>query len=153
MAKWSEVRFATHVHPYTPLYTPIHPYTHAPQPRAVHERSTSGPIPVSADCVISHGAAASLRERLFEQSDAFVCAVCSKCGFLCHSGSRAHVVRGVGAFCAQCKTGEHVTKVAMPFATKLLISELQALNFAPTLRLTKGGAADPAARSDIATVG
>eukprot|EP00965_Chrysotila_dentata_P175034 5777931-Pleurochrysis_carterae.AAC.1 len=37
------------------------------------------------DCILAHGSAAVLRERLFEQSDAFIVPVCQTCGMLCIS--------------------------------------------------------------------
>lgn len=88
------------------------------------------------DCFISHGVAANLKERLFEQSDAFMCTLCSKCGFFCHTGSSNFIVRNSGPYCSKCKTGKHAVKVGIPFATKLFTQELQSLMIAPLLKLT-----------------
>jgi len=66
------------------------------------------------DCIISHGCSAFLRERLYEVSDAYSITVCSKCGFM-----QSGVCRGCGA---------GVKSVEVPYAFKLLVQELNAMN-------------------------
>ena len=87
------------------------------------------------DCVISHGAASVLRDRLFEQSDPFTAHVCSKCGILCHSDALNMHVRGSKAWCNNCKTADGVQSTHMPYAFKLLLQELYTMGIVPRLRL------------------
>lgn len=89
------------------------------------------------DCVISHGAAHNLRERLFEQSDPFTCSVCVGCGFLATPKSQNTIVKGTSVFCNICETGEHVREIRIPYAFKLLIHELMSLNIGARLRIKK----------------
>ena len=107
---------------------------------------------VAGNCLVSHGAAANLRERLYEQSDCFVVSLCKRCGFLCHGGSSSYLVRASAPYCTKCKTGEHVQRIGMPFATKLFMQELQCLNINPRLRLSapKADDADTALTVDAA---
>ena len=57
-------------------------------------------------------------------SDAFEVDVCEKCGLMGYSG-----------WCTSCKTAEHVVKMTIPYAAKLLFQELLAMNIAPRLKL------------------
>lgn len=65
------------------------------------------------DCIISHGCSAFLRERLFEVSDAYTITIC-KCGYM-QTGC-----------CKRC--GKEVKHVDVPYAFKLLVQELNAMN-------------------------
>ena len=87
------------------------------------------------DCIISHGASAVLRERLFEQSDPFITCVCTNCGLLCEPEAERMQVRGTSAYCRNCDSRETPATMRMPYAFKLLLQELYAMNIAPRLRL------------------
>ena len=87
------------------------------------------------DCIISHGAASVLRERLFEQSDAFTTAVCKTCGLLCIPKSSNTIVKGRDATCRQCKKSSETVNLRIPYAFKLLVQELMAMNIAPRLKI------------------
>lgn len=76
------------------------------------------------DCVIAYGASQLLLERLMISSDAFEVDVCSNCGLMGYSG-----------WCSTCKSAEHIIKMTIPYAAKLLFQELLAMNIAPRLRL------------------
>lgn len=76
------------------------------------------------DCVIAYGALQLLLERLMILSDAFEVDVCNNCGLMGHS-----------SWCPTCKTGEHVVKMTIPYAAKLLFQELLSMNIAPRLKL------------------
>lgn len=89
------------------------------------------------DCVISHGAANFLSERLFEQSDPFIATVCGKCGLLAHPAAENTLLRNKKAYCNNCKIDEDVHDVRMPYAFKLLLQELMAMNIATKLSLTQ----------------
>jgi DNA-directed RNA polymerase II subunit RPB2 len=87
------------------------------------------------DCIISHGAANVLSERLFEQSDPFIATVCSTCGLLAQSAAEHTLIRQKKAFCRVCNTHKNVHNVRMPYAFKLLLQELMAMNIAARLQL------------------
>ncbi|KAJ3409998.1 DNA-directed RNA polymerase III core subunit ret1, partial [Chytridiales sp. JEL 0842] len=78
------------------------------------------------DCLIGHGTAALLIERLLHSSDAYEVEVCQHCGLL----------GGWSNYCPSCKTGTGIVKVTIPYACKLLFQELMAMNVVP--RLTVG---------------
>ena len=86
------------------------------------------------DCLIAHGTAALLTERLCLSSDVTDVAVCTACGLL---GYYHHGIKQ--RLCSQCGsgsgTGGEVVGVKMPYAAKLLFQELQAMNVCPRLRL------------------
>lgn len=87
------------------------------------------------DCIISHGCASVLSERLFEQSDPFVATVCNKCGFLAQPAAEKTLLRSKKPMCRVCSSGDAVHSVRMPYAFKLLLQELMAMNIAARLRL------------------
>jgi len=88
------------------------------------------------DCLFAHGAAAVVSDRMFEQSDPFVAPVCANCGsFAEHArpGGSACRADAARAYCRECDTGESVSMVSMPYATKLFLQEIAALNIEPRL--------------------
>lgn len=76
------------------------------------------------DCVIAYGASQLLLERLMISSDAFDVDVCSNCGLM-----------GYSSWCNSCKSSEHVIRMTIPYAAKLLFQELILMNIAPRLKL------------------
>ncbi|KAJ3113763.1 DNA-directed RNA polymerase III core subunit ret1 [Phlyctochytrium bullatum] len=77
------------------------------------------------DCLIGHGAASLLIERLLTSSDAYEAEVCQGCGLL---GSW-------NGFCQFCKSRKKVVKVTIPYACKLLFQELMSMNIVPRLEV------------------
>lgn len=80
------------------------------------------------DCVISHGASAFLKERLVDVSDCYTCFVCEICGLLAISGKDILECKG-------CSNQVAISKIQIPYAFKLLLQELMAMNIAPRLRV------------------
>lgn len=76
------------------------------------------------DCLIGYGASALIMERLMISSDAFTANVCQRCGLL-----------GYRSWCQNCRSGETMADVKLPYACKLLFQELQSMNIVPKLRL------------------
>jgi DNA-directed RNA polymerase beta subunit len=68
------------------------------------------------DAMLGHGNSEFLKERLFKVSDEFQICVCKKCGIMTVSETE----------CQSCK-GNTISKCNMPYASKLLHTELTAL--------------------------
>jgi DNA-directed RNA polymerase II subunit RPB2 len=68
------------------------------------------------DCLISHGVALFMLERLLDQSDKYHLSVCAKCGNITYSDT-----------CKLCSNTASV-EVHIPYACKLLLQELNAIN-------------------------
>jgi len=82
------------------------------------------------DCVISHGAASFLKERLVDQSDAYRVHVCEKSGlFAVANLKKRHFYSQIYG------NDSNVVQVFMPYACKLLFQELMAMCIVPKLEL------------------
>lgn len=79
------------------------------------------------DCIISHGASAFLKERLMDVSDPYVCSVCDECGLIAIDTKRFKECKG-------CNNRTNISLVEIPYAFKLLLQELMAMNIAPRIR-------------------
>ncbi|EFC45012.1 predicted protein [Naegleria gruberi] len=77
------------------------------------------------DCLIGYGASALLLERLMLSSDEYKVHVCEDCGMIGYMG-----------YCNFCKSKQNISLLPMPYAFKLLIQELQAMNISPKLKLS-----------------
>jgi DNA-directed RNA polymerase beta subunit len=76
--------------------------------------------------MISHGTSKFLKERLFEKSDPYQINVCDSCGNIATTPTE----------CKACNT-DKITKCNFPYASKLLVNELQAMNIKVSLKVKK----------------
>lgn len=82
------------------------------------------------NCMIDHGGAAVLHERLSKVSDEYKTEACNKCGMI---GTMSKAKSDTTFECRSCGCME-AKKIAIPYASKLLFQELMAMNIAPRLR-------------------
>jgi len=83
------------------------------------------------DCIIAHGSAAFLKERLMDQSDAYRVHVCETCGLIAIAKLQKNTFE-----CRNCKHRvPRVVQVGLPYACKLLFQELMAMMVAPRLAM------------------
>ncbi len=84
------------------------------------------------DCLVGHGAAMLLKDRLLEESDAYTIYICERCGKLAF-----YDIRQRKYVCPICEAKGEVEPVTVSYAFKLLLQELQSLCLSPTLELAK----------------
>jgi DNA-directed RNA polymerase subunit B len=84
------------------------------------------------DCLVGHGAAMLLKDRLLEESDAYTIYVCERCGKLAF-----YDIRQRKYVCPMCEGKGEVEPVTVSYAFKLLLQELQSLCLSPSLELAK----------------
>ncbi|KAK0246303.1 DNA-dependent RNA polymerase II second largest subunit [Armillaria nabsnona] len=104
------------------------------------------------DCMISHGIAGFLKERLFEASDAYRLHVCDICGLTAIANLVScsplrvvmplisHFIQKKQTFeCRACKNKTACSQLYIPYAAKLLFQELQSMNIAARLYTVSSG--------------
>jgi DNA-directed RNA polymerase subunit B len=82
------------------------------------------------DCLVGHGAARLLQDRLLEESDKAIIYICENCGYIAYYDSKQR--RYV---CRLCEKSAIVSPVQMSYAFKLLLQEMMSLSFSPRLVL------------------
>jgi DNA-directed RNA polymerase subunit B len=84
------------------------------------------------DCLVGHGAAMLLKDRLLEESDAYTIYVCEKCGYQGY-----YDIKQRKYICPSCEGKGDIEPVIVSYAFKLLLQEMQSLCLSPSLELAK----------------
>lgn len=84
------------------------------------------------DCLVGHGAAMLLKDRLLEESDSYTIYVCERCG-----RQGYYDIRQRKYVCPTCEGKGDIEPVTVSYAFKLLLQEMQSLGLSPSLELTK----------------
>ena len=90
-------------------------------------------LEMERDCMIAHGMGQFLKERLVECSDLYHVYICSECGLFASKMINKDVYK-----CQSCDLNrrDYTThKITIPYAFKLLIQELTAINILPRIRV------------------
>jgi DNA-directed RNA polymerase subunit B len=82
------------------------------------------------DCLIGHGAAMLLRDRLLEESDKYTLYICENCGQIAYFDMKQRKY-----VCKICDEKARISPVIVSYAFKLLLQELQSLCITPKLAL------------------
>ena len=78
------------------------------------------------DCMIAHGTANFLKERMMDVSDKYSIFICSICNMCAVSDPYSNIYE-----CKACNNYKKFKKIHIPYSCKLLMQELQCLNIAP----------------------
>ncbi|CAM6105763.1 unnamed protein product [Calypogeia fissa] len=109
----------------------VHPLTRQP----VSDRKRHGGVKfgeMERDCLIAHGAAATLQERSFILSDFHTVHVCTVCEQL--ANWNADRVPACRHCTEEKKKGSSIVKLELPYACKLLIQELMSMGISVRLK-------------------
>lgn len=82
------------------------------------------------DCLIGHGAAMLLHDRLLEESDKYTLYVCKNCGYIAYYDMKQRKY-----VCRVCEDKAKIAPVTVSYAFKLLLQEMMSLCIAPRLKL------------------
>ena len=93
------------------------------------------------DCMIAHGLGRFLKERLLETADVYHAYVCGKCGLfaqrMLRKDNKPYQTKKDIYFCQACKNYTDIYKIRIPYAFKLLLQELLAMNICPRIHVKK----------------
>jgi len=80
------------------------------------------------DCMVSHGASRFTKGRIYDASDKYITYVCKDCGMFAIFNDEKGIHH-----CRICDNRTNFSKVAIPYACKLLFQELITMNIAPRI--------------------
>ena len=88
---------------------------------------------VAHNCMIAHGMGQFLKERLVNTSDQYFVHVCSNCGLFARKKPDKNIY--LCQLCNERNNSYTTHKVEIPYAFKLLVQELEAINIVPKIKV------------------
>lgn len=83
------------------------------------------------DCIIAHGTARYLKEKLLDNSDPYECFICDKCGMFAERmkkmDNQIYISDTDKFICRNCNNQTEISKIKIPYAFKLFIQQLQSI--------------------------
>lgn len=90
------------------------------------------------DALIAHGVSMFLNEKLMVTSDPYIVHICGTCGLFASRFNKPYSETIPAPrdlyYCKSCKNYTDIHKVKMPYAFKLVLTEIMAMNIAPRMR-------------------
>lgn len=90
------------------------------------------------DAILAHSCSKFLKEKMLDTADAYTTHVCDSCGLfaqrLYKKDNQSFVTNKDIYYCPSCMNYTRISKVMIPYAFKLVIQELMAMNIAPRIR-------------------
>jgi len=80
------------------------------------------------DCMIAHGAASFLQERMMKVSDNYNVFICNKCGLTAIFNNKTNIYE-----CKICENYKDFKRINIPYSCKLMFQELECMSIAPRL--------------------
>ena len=84
------------------------------------------------DAMVSHGASAFTKSRMYDVSDKYSVHVCNKCGLLAGYNDKVNI-----HLCKTCDNRTDFSYVQIPYSCKLLFQELMTMNVVPRILTEK----------------
>ena len=93
------------------------------------------------DALIGHGISQFMHEKMMYNSDAYATYICDICGLFAQRAQRRENKKepsNMDVFeCPYCNNKNYISKIMIPYAFKLLMQELMAMNIAPRIKTKK----------------
>lgn len=90
------------------------------------------------DCLLAHGIAKYIKEKLMDLSDVYTTYVCDKCGLFAQRkdkiDNKIYPTENDIYECVACNNKTNISKIVIPYAFKLLVQELMSMCIAPRIR-------------------
>lgn len=124
----------------------VHGRFEGPKTSLVHQpadgRSRDGGLKIGTmerDVLVAHGVSSFLKEKMLNDSDIYSTYVCGNCGSIATRVKKPNQSKNPSIndvyICNNCKNNDNIQKVVIPYALKLTLQELQAMNIGCKLGL------------------
>ncbi|XP_004212462.2 uncharacterized protein LOC100201411 [Hydra vulgaris] len=112
--------------------------------QAPESRSREGGLQLGEmerDAVIAHGLAKFFKERMLDCADAYSTYVCGMCGIFARGVDSRYSEPVTGTddvyYCSKCNNYTDIHQIMIPYAFKLMLQELMAMNIVLCIKVQK----------------
>ena len=81
------------------------------------------------DCLLSHGMSYYMKDKTFECSDHYSTYICDECGLIANVNKEKNI-----ACCSACNNKSNFSHINLPYASKLMWSEIMAMGLIPRFK-------------------